>query len=88
MEQNETAIECAFRELGEETSLYLPPNAESLGYRKFSRDGGGYFIYMIPHECTLTPKNPDEICECGWFSEEQMRRMNCNKDVNSFLSLM
>jgi ADP-ribose pyrophosphatase YjhB (NUDIX family) len=88
MEQNETAIECAFRELGEETSLHLPTNAEPLGYRKFSRDGGGYFIYMIPNEYPLIPKNTDEICECGWFSEEEMRRLNCNKDVNSFLSLM
>jgi len=88
MEQKETAIECAFRELREETSLEIPANTVSLGYRKFSRDGGGYFIYSVSDEATLVPHNTSEICECGWFSEEEMRRMNCNKDINSFLSLM
>ena len=86
MEHTETAKECAFRELSEETSIILTNNHISLGYRKFSRDGGGYFIYQLPDEYTLVAKNSTEIMDSGWFSEEEMRRMSCNKDVNSFLS--
>lgn len=88
MEQRETAQQCAFRELCEETSICLTSEMTSMGYRKFSRDGGGYFIYLVPEEYTLLPKNTNEICECGWFSEDEMRNMPCNKDVNSFLSLI
>jgi ADP-ribose pyrophosphatase YjhB (NUDIX family) len=87
MENTETAQECAFRELGEETGLSLV-NEASLGYRKFSRDGGGYFIYQVADEYKMTPKNTSEISECGWFSENDIRRLSCNKDVNSFLALL
>lgn len=87
MENTETAQECAFRELNEETGLTLT-NESSLGYRKFSRDGGGYFIYQVYNETELIPKNSTEITECGWFSEDDIRRLPCNKDVNSFLSLV
>ena len=87
MEGSETAQDCALRELTEETGIVLA-NFIQLGYRKFSRDGGGYFVYSVEEEYTTIPGNPNEISEGGWFTEADMRKMLCNKDVNSFLSLI
>jgi len=87
MEGSETAQICAFRELFEETSIVLEKFTH-LGYRKFSRDGGGYFVYSVEEEYTIVPRNPNEINEGGWFTESEMRNMSCNKDVNAFLSLI
>lgn len=89
MENTETAIGCAGRELQEETGIILnSANVTSMGYRKFTKEGGGYFVYRFEEEPTLIPRNNAEITECGWFSEEEMRAMPCNKDINSFLSLL
>lgn len=89
MENTETAIGCASRELQEETGIVLETtNVTSMGYRKFTKEGGGYFVYRFEEEATLVPRNNAEIIECGWFSEEDMRDMPCNKDINSFLSLL
>lgn len=89
MENTETAIGCASRELEEETGIVLDTtNVSSMGYRKFTKEGGGYFVYNFNDEPTLIAKNNSEIAECGWFSEEEMRAMPCNKDINSFLSLL
>jgi len=89
MENTETAVGCAARELTEETGIVLDNiDVVSMGYRKFSKEGGGYFVYRFNDEPTLTARNNSEISECGWFSEEEMRAMPCNKDINSFLSLL
>jgi 8-oxo-dGTP pyrophosphatase MutT (NUDIX family) len=84
MENNETSLQCATRELFEETGLVL--REESIGYRKLS--SGGYFVYEVPTEYTLKGQNSSEISHCGWFTLEDMQRMRCNIDVNTFCSLM
>lgn len=84
MENNETSLQCATRELLEETGLVL--QGESIGYRKLA--SGGYFVYEVPDETTLEGKNKSEISHCGWFTLEDMKRMRCNIDVNTFCSLM
>lgn len=87
MEASETSHMCAMRELFEETGIVLT-NYSEMGYKKFSRDGGGYFIYMVNEEYTIIPRNRNEIVKGGWFSEQEMRKLTCNKDVNSFLALL
>lgn len=89
MEMAETSLACAHRELDEETGIKVCwSEVDQLGYRKFSKEGAGYFIYQFHHEPHLCPRNQSEICESGWFHEDEMRSMSCNRDVNSFLSLM
>ena len=89
MENTETALGCAARELHEETGIHLETaNVVPLGYRKFSKEGGGYFVYRFTEEPTLVARNSTEITDGGWFSEEEIRAMPCNKDINSFLSLL
>lgn len=89
MENTETSIACAHRELCEETGVNISSHTITpVGYRKFSKEGGGYFIYRFEDEPTLLARNNSEILECGWFTEEEMKNMPCNKDINSFLSLV
>jgi len=89
MENTETSIACAHRELSEETGINISSHSITpVGYRKFSKEGGGYFIYRFEDEPTLVARNNAEILECGWFTEEEMKNMPCNKDINSFLSLL
>jgi 8-oxo-dGTP pyrophosphatase MutT (NUDIX family) len=89
METSETSLACAHRELDEETGIDLSSTrVHQIGYKKFSKEGAGYFIYEFSNEPHLIPKDRQEISECGWFNEGEMRQMPCNRDVNSFLLAM
>lgn len=84
MKSNETSLNCALRELEEETSIVL--NHDSVGYKKLAN--GGYFIFEMPEEVDILPQNSSEISESGWFTVDEIRGMPCNIDVNRFCSLL
>ncbi len=86
LKSNETSLQCALRELDEETSITLPSDQANIGYRKLTN--GGYFVFEMASEVTLLPKNSNEISETGWFTVEEIREMPCNIDVNRFISLL
>lgn len=86
MKSNETSLNCALRELEEETSIQLPSDRASVGYKKLAN--GGYFIFEMPEELEILPKNTHEISDAGWFDLEEIREMPCNIDVNRFCSLL
>lgn len=86
LKSNETSLQCALRELEEETSISLPSDQQNIGYRKLTN--GGYFVFEMPDEVSLTPKNSHEISDAGWFTLEEIRELPCNIDVNRFVSLL
>jgi 8-oxo-dGTP pyrophosphatase MutT (NUDIX family) len=82
MEQCETDIQCALRELREETGI-IPADTYS-SYKKFS--AGGYFIFYMNDEPTpLSSCNyTEEIEEVGWFYVNELSTLNCNVDLSLF----
>jgi 8-oxo-dGTP pyrophosphatase MutT (NUDIX family) len=88
MEGSETALECALRELREETGIRL--NTESMSYTttKLSRNRDGnnseYFICSVDTELPLSIEDNDEISEGGWYSLSEIQHMNGNIDVTNF----
>ena len=87
MEGRETALECAHRELWEETGIRLEGRIYS-GTIKLSKNSDGknseYFVYTVAKEIPAIINDDNEIIDVGWFSIEEMRTMYCNIDVTSF----
>jgi 8-oxo-dGTP pyrophosphatase MutT (NUDIX family) len=87
-ERGELAIDCALRELYEETGLVIErPNEYPASY-SFSkgRDGSSpsYFHFKVDYEMTTRPRDTREIVETGWFTLEEMAQLNGNMDVSMF----
>lgn len=86
LKRGESSISCALRELKEETSVIIPRDVSYVKYKYLA--SGGYFIYHMDGECEMSPEDTMEIEECGWFFTEELEGMNCNVDVNRFLSCL
>lgn len=78
---NEMPLECAKRELLEETGLRAP-FMYSYSYQLAT---GVYFLYKTCEENICETLDPDEIQGIIWASLSEMKKMNVNIDVNTFL---
>ena len=88
MEGSETALECALRELREETGIRLDTEAISYTTTKLSRNRDGnnseYFACTVPTEIPLSIEDNEEISEGGWYTLSEIQHMNGNIDVTNF----
>ena len=87
MEGKESALECALRELLEETGVSL--NGKTyVDTVKLSRNSEGknseYFLFRVESEIIAVVNDMNEIIDVGWFSVDEMRYMYCNIDVTNF----
>jgi mRNA-decapping enzyme subunit 2 len=87
--KGELAMECALRELYEETGISLE---SPLKYPKsfiFSRnnDGSGpeYFYIQVDKELDTHINDSREISDVGWFTLEEISELNGNIDITRFL---
>lgn len=80
METRETSLQCALRELSEETGLRI--TGEPITFKKYS--AAGYFIYSVPSEYRLFPQDVREIEDAQWVSLEAMNHLDKNVDVSMF----
>lgn len=80
LETQETSLECALRELYEETGLQM--NEKPIGSYKLSV--GQYFFFEMKEEAT-TVVDTNEIEEAAWIPVDRLSDMDCNVDVNNFL---
>jgi len=82
--RKETYIECALRELLEETGITLQGNT-SISSTKLSV--GEYYFFEV-EEVPLNPADTDEIVDARWMSLSEIRSSPCNVDVNNVLLRM
>jgi ADP-ribose pyrophosphatase YjhB (NUDIX family) len=82
LKYGELGQECALRELKEETGLTLPFYSYFRVLELFKQNE--YFCYQI-QEMEPTPQDTSEISAAGWFSTEEMERMEVNADIKRFL---
>jgi len=80
MEGKETSLQCATRELQEETGLCIA--SEPIAFKKYS--AAGYFIYSVANETRLFPKDTREVQDADWFTYEEVSKLNKNVDVSMF----
>ena len=83
-ESGETYIDCCTRETMEETGVDLS-NRVPVAYQRLS--AGEYYFYEM-EEVLPVIQDCNEISEARWVSISEMRSLNCNVDVNAFLSRM
>lgn len=80
MESGETALQCATRELQEETGLRL--RTQPLAYKKYGTNG--YFIFNVAEEYRLFPQDSHEVMQARWFSVDEIQKLQKNVGVSLF----
>lgn len=79
----ESPFECVGREIGEEIGIdNLPMPQKGLPLRV-----GYYYIFDIPNEWDLSPRDLNEIGSAGWYTLAEMASMNLNIDASTFRSM-
>lgn len=82
LESFENSLDCALRELTEETGVDLT-GVTPLACQKLSV--GRYFIFELEQEVVPSIQDTREVEEAAWLPIECLRQMDCNVDVNRFL---
>ena len=80
----ETDLQCALRELNEETGLELEGKYSS--YHKLR--GGGYFIFPVDDDLEIKTNDHWEIDKVAWWPLRSLPTLNSNVDVSIFRTLM
>jgi len=78
---NEANIDCAQRELYEETGLRAPFMYSYV----YQLSTGKYYLYNVQEEEQCSTNDSDEIKNTGWFTKKEMTKMSVNIDINAFL---
>jgi|UniRef100_A0A6C0K682 8-oxo-dGTP pyrophosphatase MutT (NUDIX family) len=88
LKASEIALDCALRELHEETGITLSRKDVSFLTTTLSknRDGNNaeYFRCLVPEEIPVNIIDNREISEAGWFTLCEIQRLNGNIDVTNF----
>jgi len=83
-EENETPFECVTRETSEEIGCdNLPTPLRGMPLRV-----GYYYLFEVPTEFVLAPRDTNEVGQAGWFTLEQMKQMNMNIDASFFRAML
>lgn len=78
---DESSMECAKREILEETGiseLPMPSDFKKIGF-------GHYYIFEVSSEIPLIPRDTREIIETKWVTLEEMQEMRLNADVTKYI---
>lgn len=76
----ELPLQCCLREIAEETSidaLPIPTDYQQIGY-------GEYFVFDLPHQLPLIPRDTNEIITTKWVTLEEMGELNLNADATLY----
>lgn len=82
IKENETPLECVARETAEETGVDALPTPQ----HEVRLRAGVYYYFDVPTEFELNPRDTTEIGVAGWYTLQEMQRMNLNIDANTYVS--
>lgn len=75
-----STLDCALRELNEETGIRL--EQDYISTKKYK--AAEYYIYSVPFEYRLFPRDTFEIEDAQWFDIDEIKELNKNVDVSMF----
>jgi 8-oxo-dGTP pyrophosphatase MutT (NUDIX family) len=78
---DEGPLDCAKREIAEETSIELLP--EPITYIKMGY--GHYYIFELTEQLPLVAKDTTEVMDTIWVTLEEMMRLPLNADASLFV---
>ena len=88
IEKNESTLECALRELYEETGIV--PKTDYTSFKQFKHpihkklNTAGYYIFFVNEEDTPRIFDTEEVSEAKWLSWDELCNINGNIDISSF----
>lgn len=85
-EGSEAPLDCAKRELFEETGVSLKDTQPTT--KLFCLKAASYFLFRISSELKLYPQDRREIMDFGWFTIDEMQHLSGNIDVSVFIQKM
>jgi len=80
----EDPFACVVREVGEEIGIDKLP----MPLREVPLRVGYYYMFEVPFELPLNPRDTNEVGQAGWFTLQEMSLMNLNIDANLFRKQM
>ena len=78
---DESSLDCAQRELFEETGIKAPFMSSKTLYLAT----GVYYLYNTRNEPSPVTQDSDEVLKTNWFTLTQLYSMPVNLDVNTFI---
>lgn len=89
IEPNESPVHCMLRELYEETGIELMASMPRIKMCDIIKSKIGLYMHCETTESFSTsPKDAKEVEEVGWYSKEQLQKMNLNADAGYYLKGM
>jgi ADP-ribose pyrophosphatase YjhB (NUDIX family) len=80
--EGESEIECAQRETLEESGLLIDITEQNV---RVSINHNVYFVAIIQQHPKLRIRDKAEIDKVNWMTLEEIKRLECNKDLRSIL---
>ena len=74
----EDPFACVVREVGEEIGIDKLP----MPLREYPLRVGYYYVFEVPFELPLNPRDTNEVSQAGWFTLQEMEGMNLNIDAS------
>jgi len=84
--EDETIETCAVREVMEETGININEN-ELIDKKKCKIGSNTYFLLEVNENDyqSFNIKDTREVCEVSWKTVEELKHINCNKDIRNIL---
>ena len=86
LEGAESPLDCARRELFEETGVSLKDYGPSTGL--FRLRMAHYFLFRVPTEFRLWAMDSREVMDHRWFTFQEIQHLQGNVDVSEFVRKM
>ncbi len=79
--RGESPLECAYREIGEETGVTSLPEPNK--YIKCA--SSHYYVFDVMTKYEINPKDNNEICEARWATIEEMSNLLLNAGIQQYI---
>jgi 8-oxo-dGTP pyrophosphatase MutT (NUDIX family) len=81
--RGETPLECAKREIEEETGIPSSLLTQPIHFMKLA--SGKYFIFELTNKMDLNPKDSFEVLQTKWASINEMKILSLNAGIQQFI---
>jgi len=81
--RGETPLECAKREISEETGIPICLLSEPIQFMKLA--SGKYYLFELSEKISFDPKDSFEVMGTKWATLEEMKSLSINAGIQQFI---